>query len=371
MNTQITLEEMRAIVADYIAASKIANNTYTPTYDNTAGLLDKIAKTYTIVGLFEDKLPELDGDFLDGAKTLEEYYANLVKPTDFDSEGSDALAPAPLTYMPACYSYTLGRKKFKVTKYYDDLERAFNDVSELGVALSLVTANLYHSYAQFKFMAKKELLAKYASAAIAAMTSAAAFAPSTNYKPGVYLKSNSVHGVVVKEIPATQSPALTWATAVGGGYIVVLDLVSTLPIPTDTATGEAFIKEVKKYGKLSKYATEGNSLSGNAVGASTGMLLIINDVKVMPSIEVDTWAGAFHKEDALFDIDVKGVNDFGNDSNNVYAIMIDRRGCKLHNSYIAVRTQENGSGDFLNYFLHTENTAAYSNFTFLHVFKSA
>ena len=368
--TKLSIAELHAFLASYIDATKIAQSTFTPTYESTAGLLDKIAKTFIIDGIFEDKLPELDGDFLGLAKNLEEYYANLIMPTDDDRQGANALAPAPLTYMPASYSYSLGRKKFKDTRYNDDLESTFTNETSYLEALDMITKRLWDSYGLFKFDAKKELLACYGAQAITAMTTGDVFAANTAYAVGKILKDASTataHGIVVKAVPSSGGPA-DWATAVSQGYIIIEDLVSDIAVPTDTETGEAFIKEVKKYVRKSKFVTEGNSLNGNTLGATEGLLLVVN-TSIIPSLEVDTWAGAFHKEDAMFDVETKEIDDFGSDTNGIYAMLIDRRGCKLHNSYQAVRTQLNADGDFQNYVLHTDNTAAYSRNTFLHIFK--
>ena len=368
MPNQATLAQIAKIVETYINPDKIAQKTFAPTYDSTTGLLDKIAKSFFIDGLFEDKLPELDGDVLPYGKTLEEYYPNLLQVVDFDPTGASTLAPSDPTYMPASYSYTLGRKKIKTTYRFDDLERAFSNVSEYQDAVMEITKRLQDTNAAYRFDKKKQLLAVYAHACETAMSVTTAFAANAAYPVGTNLKSGTAYGVVVKAIASNSG--LTWETAISGGYIVVLDLVSNADIPTDTASGEAFIKLVKTYVRKSKFISEGNALNGSTIGASEGLLLIVN-TSIMPSIEVDTWAGAFHKEDALFDVDVKEVDDFGNDTTGVFAILIDRRGCKLHNSYRAVRSQDNADGDFINYVMHTEDTAAYSKNTFVHVFKKA
>lgn len=65
----MTLEQIRATVKNYVAASKQAG-TWTETSNNLAGLIDKIAKTVTIDGLFADKLPQLDGEELPLGKTI-------------------------------------------------------------------------------------------------------------------------------------------------------------------------------------------------------------------------------------------------------------------------------------------------------------
>lgn len=371
MSTQLTLSKLKDVIAAYVAANKIAQPApFVVSAANTAGLLDKIAKTFTIDGIFEDKLPELDGDNLELAKTLEEWYANLILPTAHDDTGANALAPADLSYTKPCYSYTLGRQQVKDTKRNDDLERAFTSQEGYISILDMVSKRLYDSYGQAKYMMKKELLAKYGAACESAMSVAGTtlYAKNTAYAIGTSVRKDaSTFGVVVQAI--TGSNTLEYDAAVTAGLIVNLDLVSTLPAPTDTATGEAFIKAVKEYVRKSQFVSEGNSLNGNCVGASTGMLLIIN-AKYMPSIEVDTYAGAFNKGDVLFNVDTKEIDDFAGDTSGIYAMLIDRRGCRLHNSYLAVRNQENAEGDFMNYIMHYENTAAFSRNTFVHVFKA-
>lgn len=65
----MTLQQIKTAVANYVAASKQAG-TWSETSNNLAGLIDKIAKTITIDGLFADKLPQLDGEELPLGKTI-------------------------------------------------------------------------------------------------------------------------------------------------------------------------------------------------------------------------------------------------------------------------------------------------------------
>lgn len=65
----MTLAQIRTAVANYVAASKQAG-TWVASTNNLASLIDKIAKTITIDGLFADKLPQLDGEELPLGKTI-------------------------------------------------------------------------------------------------------------------------------------------------------------------------------------------------------------------------------------------------------------------------------------------------------------
>ena len=77
---------------------------------------------------------------------------------------------------------------------------------------------------------------------------------------------------------------------------------------------------------------------------------------VMPSLEVDTMAGAFHLEKLSTGVDAKVIKDFGATNSKAYAILMDVRAVRLHVDYEAVRENFNGAGDFLNLFSHIETT---------------
>jgi len=369
----LSYKQLATIVASYVATNKIAQDApFKPTVDNIAGLVDKISKTVTLDGIYEDKLPFMDGEDLPLGKTIEEFFEDLVTPTDFDSTGADTLAPSDPTYRPACYSYTLGRKKFKTTQRYDNLERACLNEQDYALMVTKITKKLWDSFFAFKYNAKRELLSNYANAAIAESTTTTVFSANSAYTVNTILKATStatVTAIVVKAIPA--SSGVTYAARVADGFIVELDLVSTLAMPADTATGEAFIKQVKKDVEIANDLSEGHSLNGNALGvAEAGCVLFIKQ-GIMPSVDVDVLAGAFHQDNVALPAPIHIIKDFGTNANGVYAMLIDFRGARLHNGYRAVRTQENGDGDFLNYVLHTENTAFYSKNTFIKVYKAS
>ena len=88
----------------------------------------------------------------------------------------------------------------------------------------------------------------------------------------------------------------------------------------------------------------------------------------MPSVEVDTIAGAFHAEELAFPAEVHRVKDFGD--SDCFALLIDERAMKLHNAYRAVRESPNGDGDFMNYILHDDEIAYFSPNCMMHAWKA-
>lgn len=316
----MTLNQIKEFIESYVDAASQGNTTFTPSYGNLAGLLDKIAKTITIDGQFADKLEVFNGEELDLGRTIEEWYQDLCIVAEYDKNGANALAPSYPTYQDNAYSYTLGRKVIQTTLKYNDYERAFNSPAEYEAIVNMVLKRLYDTYAVFKYNSKKQLLAN----------------------------------------------TITKAEASAG----VANIVKTIAAPTNTDTGEAFIEQVKKDIEAASFVSEGNSLNASAtLGASEGLVLVVKK-GTMPALDVNTMAGAFHLDKLAIPAEIVVVDDFGDADAKYYAMLVDKRAIRLHPSYMAVREQMNGKGDFMNFFLHTENTGFISRNTFLRVYKT-
>jgi len=372
---KLSIEQLKTLVATYVDEQKISVDTFEITRDNTVGLLDKIGMIKTIDFSYVDKLAVLDGEELSFGKTIEEWQEDLKLPEDFDASGSSTLAPHDGTYRPVFYSYTLGQKTHSITIRNNDIERAVHFVEQFVSIVAMKSKRLYDSVAVWRYQVKREMLGKLAemcedAVGLSASYSGETFANNKNYAVNALVRSKTSgegieYGIIVK--PVKSGDFSNWAGAVAGGAIIVYNgLVEELAIPTDTASGEAFVKSVKEAMEVASDLSEGHSLNGNTLGATEGMLLLIKQ-GVMPSVEVDVLAGAFHEDKVALPAEVKVIKDFGSAS-NVYAMLIDRRGCRLHNTYRAVRSQENAQGNFTNVFHHDEETAFISRNTFVKVF---
>lgn len=366
---KLSYTELKAVVASYVDANKIASDTFTATYDNIVGLTDKIGKIVTLDTIYTiDKLARFDGEFLEFGKTIEEWNEDLILPQNYDSTGANTLAPNDPTYRPVAWSYTLGKKVLKTTLRNNDVERAVNNINELVSIVAQKTKKLQDSYAVFKYQLKREILGKIVDKCVAIMGTNTSYQVSTAYPVGTLLKNSSTIGIVVKAITSTSYATInTWALNVANGYIIPLDLIASLNAPTDTSSGEAFIKQVKEDIEKASDLNEGNSFNGNSLGATEGLVLIVKQ-GVIPSIEVDTLAGAFNQDRLAIGVETIVVKDFGATTSNAYAILMDSRGFRAHNTYNALRDQVNAEGDFINLVQHTENTAFISNNTFIKIY---
>lgn len=373
---KLSIEELKTILASVVTASKVSLSSFNVTRDNVVGLLDKIGKIYTLDTVFSiDKLARFDGEYLSFGKTIEEWYQDLILPQDYDATGANNMAPNDPTYRPVFYSYTLGRKFIPTTIRNDNIERAVHNEGEFTSVVATQAKRLDDSMAQYRYGLKREMIANYIALCKEEMgqgtATPATFAKGTTYSTiNTLLKDGATapiqYGILVKKY--TANDANDWADAVAKGFIIVLDLIGEVAAPTDTTTANAFIKQVKKDVEKANDLSEGHSLNGNTLGAVEGLTLIVKQ-GIIPELEVESFAGAFNRADLVVPADVIVVRDFGSADSDFYAILMDNRGMRLHNTYMATREDFNGKGDFVNLYRHTEDTAALSRNSFVKVYK--
>lgn len=370
---KLSYEQLKATISQYVDANKIATSDLQVTRNNVVGLADKIGATFTLDTSYTDKLAFMDGGDLDWGKTVEEWSLDLTLAEDHDPTGANNMSPHYPTHRPVYYSKSLGRKYVPTTIPFGNIERAVNNADQFSLVTSTIMKRLYDSEAVYKYGVKRQVLADLANKCESAMNSIVEFNVGTNYAVDTYViddgaSTNKKAGIIVK--PYVGGAVNFWSEAVEQGYIIELDLVTTIDKPIDTATGEAFVKQVKNDVEIASDQNEGHSLSGNSLGATDGLVLIVKQ-GLLPTLEVDVQAGAFNGEKVAIPSEIVVVKDFGNADASVFAILMDRRGARLFNDYNAVREDANGKGDFINYYKHFEYTAHTSRNTFVKVYKSA
>lgn len=369
---KLSINQLKEVCANYIDSNKISVDSFTTTYQNTIGLLDTIGKILHIPMSYNDKLEMFDGEYLSYGKTIEEWQGDLILPEDYDSTGANALAPNDSTYRPVSFSYTLGRKVIPQTIRNNDIERAVHNEGQLAEIVAQKYKAMNDSETLFKYNMKRQALGVLVARCVYAMD-------KTNATAWTDANHTNINGLYKADADATEVYVLVRAYAVGGasnfadavakGYLIKYELVTALAKPEDTSTGEAFIKQVKADVEVASDVSEGHSLNGNTLGASSedGLVLVMLQ-GINPVIDVDVLAGAFHTDKVALPSQIVVIKDFGNDSNKAYAILMDKRALRLFNTYRAVRENVNGKGDFLNLFFHTENTCHISRNCFVKVY---
>ena len=366
---KLSLAELKTAVASYVDASKIAVNSFTATRNNIVGLLDKIGKIVTLDTAFYDKLPELDGEELSFGKTVEEWYQDLIMAVDYnqDLDGSRAMKFYSPTYRPVAYNFSLGKKVIATSIPNNNIERAVHNEGQFIEIVAMMTKRLSDSKSAWKYQVKRELLGKLCTKIDAAFTGATAYTKnSTVLAEGTFYSQSSAYYVCVVGQTAAINKDLS--ELVADGVVVPIILREEVAIPEDTTTGEAFIKAVKGAVEEAQDLSEGNSFNGNTLGAEEGLVLYVKQ-GVMPSLEVDTMAGAFNLNQLALNVEAKVIKDFGAYNGKAYAILMDRRAVRHHIDYEAVRENFNGAGDFLNLFSHIESTGFISRNAFVRIFE--
>lgn len=375
---KLSIAQLNSVVANYVASNKIAVESFSETRANSVALLDTLGKIYTLWQNYGDKLSLFDGEDLSFGKTIEEWAQDLILPEDFDASGSTTLAPHESTYRPVSFSYTLGKKTIPQTIRNNDIERAVHNIAQFEEIISGKTKALYDSETMFRYALKRQALGvliercadamNSANADVTLATEGTAISNAVAVNELVYVTATSKMYVAVK--PIASGSGLTGTTAIAGGYLIALDLVTAIAQPVSDVTGEAFIEQVLKDVEIASDFSEGHSLNGNTLGGNpeAGLVLVMKQ-GIMPSLKVQTLAGAFHREELAIPAEIVVIPNFGDANDDYYAVLVDRRIMRLHNTYRAVRENMNGQGDFLNMFYHTENTVHVSRNCFVKVYR--
>lgn len=374
---KLSVAELKANVDTWVAKSKIAQTSYTTIINAIDGLIEKIGKIYTNDQEFSDKLAMLDGEFLSFGKQVEEWKQDLILPVDYaNTDEVDDLKSAFPTYRPAEYSYPLGDKVFAITRSYKELQGSVHNEAQLGELIMGIQRELTNSKISYRYAAKRQMIGRLAEMCADEMDAnkAVAWATGTARAVNTIVKNTSSNptkiGIVVKEYKTTDNMA-TYDAAEAAGFVVTLDLVTKIAKPTDTATGEAFVKQVKADVEVAEDISEGHSLNGNTLGATQGQILFVKQ-GLMPTLEVDVEAGAFHNEKVAVPSKIVVLPDFGKDVDpNVYAVLVDSRTLRFFPNFEYSGSAENKTKAWVKYISHLDATAHISRNCFVKVYKAA
>ena len=312
----LTIETLKNAAAAYVDATKQLQSNFVPTVDDFTKTVCKIGEMKTLYLPHVDKLPELSGDNLPFGETIEEFMVNDFLPSDFSyQDGAPKKNATRATFAEAVYSYPMKEQLWELGVPRNQFRRVSLGERSFGDLIASTLSTLDSSANAWNYAAKRQLLGN------AALEAAK-----------------------------------------------IASLKTEIAKPTDTATGEAFIKAVKKCVEVASDMNNGNLAQHTAAAAPSLTLYIMQGV--MPSIEVDTMAGAFNEAKLAIPATVKTVLDFGTASDSgVYAILVDNRAIKLHDDILTVTSDYEGRMDQDNFYRHQKQTGFISKYGYIHVFK--
>ena len=313
----LTIETLKNAAAAYVDATKQLQKKFVPTVDDFTKTVCKIGDMKTLYLPHVDKLPELSGDNLPFGETIEEFMVNDFLPSDFVYEdGAPKKNAKRATFEEAVYSYPMKEQLWELGIPRDQFRRVSLGERSFGDLIASTLSTLDSSANAWNYAAKRQLLGNAA------------------------LEAAKITGCKTE-----------------------------IAKPTDTATGEAFIKAVKACVEVASDMNNGNLAQHTAAAAPSLTLYIMQGV--MPSIEVDTMAGAFNEAKLAIPATVKTVLDFGTASDSgVYAILVDSRAIKLHDDILTVTSDYEGRMDQDNFYRHQKQTGFISKYGYIHVFKN-
>lgn len=312
----LTIETLKAAAASYVDATKQLQSKFVPTVDDFTKTVCKIGEMKTLYLPHVDKLPELSGDNLPFGETIEEFMVNDFLPSDFVyADGAARKNATRATFAEAVYSYPMKEQLWELGVPRNQFRRVSLGERSFGDLIASTLSTLDSSANAWNYAAKRQLLGN----------------------------------------------AATEAAKITGCYTAMTQ-------PSDTASGEAFIKAVKECVEIASDMNNGN-LAQHTAAAAPSLTLYIKQ-GVMPSIEVDTMAGAFNEAKLAIPAKVKTVLDFGTASDDgIYAILVDDRAIKLHDDILTVTSDYEGRMDQDNFYRHQKQTGFISKYGYIHVFK--
>ena len=312
-----TITALETAAKNYVDATKQLQGTFTPTVDDFTKTVCKIGEMKTLYLPHVDKLPELNGDNLPFGETIEEFMVNDFLPETFTYvDGAPKKNAKRATFDEAVYSYALPEQLWELGVPRSQFQRVSLGQRSFTDLVSSTLLTLDSRPNPWNYAAKRRLLGNAAKAAVTA------------------------------------------------------GLVSTKAKPDNTADGEQFIKEVKKCVEIASDMNDSN-LAKHTAAAAPSLTLYIKQ-GVIPSLEVDTMAGAFNKAELAIPAKVKTVLDFGEISGEdagVYAILVDDRAIKLHDDILMVTSDYDGRMNQDNFYRHQKQTGFISKYGYIHVFK--
>lgn len=379
----LTLAELKELIHSMYSGNVLSSHDPSLILNATAKVLNKIGLMVTVRGRYVDRLPELDGPELPRGKTIEEYFMELPKVLDADRSGSDDGKPSDPSFLHAYWSYSLPPKRIRQTRRYDEYEEACFTDEQVIDFISDIEASLNEATTVYRYGLKRELIGKGISliesivdatdgdsADDGATVDEYAAASASTLEQGAYVinPDNANQKGIVLANKGEIANNTTWAAAVAAGQICVYDLVETLAKPSDTSSGEAFIKKVLDDVEIASDNSSGHSLNGATIGAADD-LQIFTLFGVKSVVGVDVKAGAFHRDELEIGAAMKSLPDFGKYNGNTWAVLTDTRTFALFLGYQVVRTRENADGDFLTFVRHIRNTPFMSRSTFIKLYR--
>ena len=182
------------------------------------------------------------------------------------------------------------------------------------------------------------------------------------------------HGYIIQKGWTANQYASVQA-ALDDGAIVEVEFVKLIAKPTDTASGEAFIKQIMNDVELAVIRNH-NNLNGYFQGGTPKLVLYVTP-GIRSVINVDTLAGAFNLGKAEIPVEMRLIEqlpvvyDYAADGHQAFALLTDERTLKLRTAErFTDDDMRNAEGHFTNVFVFDKETPFISRSTYFKFYAS-
>lgn len=402
---QLSQADLDKISQGLIARQEINNFEKLITSDSNALLLvDKIAKTILIDSNFKAILPFLHSAPMVNGKYIEEGNLRHQKPIKFTGkhDNLEKLLPSPI---PTALTLPGERYMFKTTIESQMYNTAATSSSQVASYLMLQMKRHVDNQILFLNAQIKEFIGQTLNNVLNKYNTAKLFDPLKDYdlttkneenqKLGdlTYVKDSDGNlGVVVKEIKKGDFPSFVSATGFSDddlNYEAERGSIAPLFLKTETecpGTGETDAEKSQNAAKfllnvgltIQSLATDSSAynLAGQITSQTTinNMFMVI-DASILPYIQAYL-ANVLHtdKMQTFLSIPIIALDTIGSQNRlkNVDIIggIIDNRGIKVIPNYALSSQAYSASGDYRNFYTHTQNTFWRSFITNINVIVS-
>lgn len=125
---------------------------------------------------------------------------------------------------------------------------------------------------------------------------------------------------------------------------------------------KTFIRTVKKAISDVSYPSREYNPAKVMTKTEKGNLVLFINKDIPPHLEVDLYSSIFGPGYADLGIEIVELDNFGSDTNDTYALLVDKDWFRVYDTLNEIRTHQNGVGLFDNYFLHIWQILAYRKY---------
>lgn len=372
-NIPVTKESLASLIQSIFSTAKIADKNFTPTTNDYINAVNKIGDVVNFEYDVANELEWIDGDKMPYGSTIEEITADFPTPIEHVPEGGIIGNDKPYypTYRKAAYSYELGEERWRESRKHLSIQSAMRNDAEASKFFADIAYKLESGYKLFRNDAKKALLGKFAVTALNNIKNATAYTTTTLISSddiGKYYKNGNEVAIAFKTKTASSK---TWIEALTDGTLVKPEFVSEMAIPSDTESGENTLIDFKLRVKQATKSKNHSCLNGGLIpNVRQDLMKLVINLAVVPTLDVKTFAGAFHEDRLTAGVAIEEVDSFGTEADKagVWAMLVDARGVKLRNKFMETIAVE--TADHITHFdKESQDIPFYATSTYLHIWK--